>query len=381
MKSNENARILVVEDDSEYLQRILRRLQRHGYTEPDTATSESQARECLENHHYDVIVTDMRLGSNSDGGFTVVNEVQQRNITSVVIVLTANDTVADCRSALRGGRCWDYISKTTEQGSALEELHQSIQEALTWLNRWGNRQDEAWIQDNLDSLLEKYRNQFIAVINHTVIESADTEEALKQRLSERRLPLFLPVIRKMEISLPHGVPIAELIKRDVGNPDEGRHLEFKSTLLWDVNNDQYHTEISKKIRFASLKTIAAFLNTEGGTLLIGVEDNGNIFGIEQDFPYVQAKPERQNQDGFEGHLWDFIKDNIGRHFFQYLKIRFEALEGKTVCVVDVSKAPEPAFLISTKDRNLKEFYFRPGNQTESLNMEEMYRHLRMKKWI
>lgn len=372
-----NTRILVVEDDGDYLERILTRLDKKGYAPPDTARSEEEARQCLEQSHYDVIVADMRLGQNSAGGFAVVDEVQQRNITSVVIILTANDTVIDCRKALRGGRCWDYICKTMEEGSALEELHDSIQEALLWLNRWGNRHDEAWIQDNLDILREKYLDQFVAVINSTVIESAATETELKKHLKERRLPSFLPIIRKIEMNLPHGIPIVELVKRDVDKPDEGRHLEFKSTLLWDIKREL----ANEKLRFVVLKTIAAFLNTEGGTLLIGVEDDGGIYGIEQDFPHVQRKPGRQNRDGFEGHLWDNITSKIGLPFTQYIKIRFEQLENKTVCAVDVSKASQPAFLISQKDKNLKEFYIRPGNQTNSLDMKDMYEHLRMKKWV
>jgi hypothetical protein len=74
-------------------------------------------------------------------------------------------------------------------------------------------------------------------------------------------------------------------------------------------------------------------------------------------------------------------ERILSRFQKYINLRFEQLEGKTVCAADVLKAPEPAFLISLKDRNLKEFYIRPGNQTESLDMEQMYRHLRMKKWF
>lgn len=255
MKETHNARILVVEDDSDYLLRILSRLKKYGYAAPDTARTEEEAQHFLANRHYDVIVSDMRLGNNSSGGFAVVEEVQRRNITSVVIVLTANDTVADCRNALRAGRCWDYISKTIAEGSALDELHKSIQDALTWLNHWGNRHDEVWIQDNLDSLRGKYPNQFIAVINNTVIEAAKTKDELKQRLAERRLPLFLPVIRKIEITLPHGIPVIELIRRDASAPEEGRHLEFKSTLLWDVKLEKRNEDL----RLVVLKTIVAFL--------------------------------------------------------------------------------------------------------------------------
>ena len=370
MKKIGNARILVVEDDNDYLTGICRRLKRHGYADPDTASTEDEAREYLDNNHYDVIVADMRLGANSAGGFTVVDEVHQRNITSVVIVLTANDTVADCRKALRGGRCWDYINKTMEQGSALEELHISIQEALAWLNRWGNQHDEIWIQENIDELRKKYPNQFIAVMSNTVIEVAQTEDELKQNLMERRLPLFLSTIRKIEMNLPHGIAVTELLRCDV-NTDEGRHLEFKSTLLWDIRQAKKNVAL----RFTVLKTIAAFLNTEGGTLLIGVEDDGNIYGIEKDLSIASRK---RDKDGFELHIWDAIDSQIGTAFAKYIKLRFETIENKVVCVLDVSQSPDLAFIIS---KNNRAFYIRSGNSSRELDVEQMYKHLKMKKWI
>ncbi len=132
-----NVRILLIEDNQGYLDRIIRRLKRFGYQSIDTACNETEARERLDRQHFDVIVADMRLDENDNGGFAVVEEVRARNITSMVIVLTANDNVADCRKALRGGACWDYISKTMQERSALEELHDSIQTALRYLNRWG----------------------------------------------------------------------------------------------------------------------------------------------------------------------------------------------------------------------------------------------------
>jgi DNA-binding response OmpR family regulator len=375
MKETHNVRLLVVEDDSDYLTRILTRLKRYGYADPDTASTEDEALHSLANNYYDVIVSDMRLGNNGSGGFVVIDEVQRRNITSVVIILTANDTLADCHKALRAGRGWDYISKTKSEGSALDELHESIKEALARLNRWGNRHDEVWIQDNLDGLREKYPNQFIAVINNTVIESAETEVEIKQLLAERRLPLFLPVIRKVEIALPHGIPVIELIRRDASAPEEGRHLEFKSTLLWDINLEKKNEDL----RLVVLKTIVAFLNTEGGTLLIGVKDDGNIYGIEKDFEYANSS--KRNRDGFELHLWDVIGTQIGRAFSAYIKFRFEFIDDKTVCAVDVLKSPEPAFLPGKRDKNIREFYIRSGNNSRELDAEQMYKHLRMKKWV
>ena len=75
-------------------------------------------------------------------------------------------------------------------------------------------------------------------------------------------------------------PISELIVLG-----DSVTLEFKSTLQWDVIHDQ----MNNNLRHSSLKTISAFLNTEGGTLIIGVEDDGTIFGLDNDLKLCPMK--------------------------------------------------------------------------------------------
>ncbi|MDR3468137.1 MAG: putative DNA binding domain-containing protein [Xanthobacteraceae bacterium] len=75
-------------------------------------------------------------------------------------------------------------------------------------------------------------------------------------------------------------PIAELVKLG-----ESAVLEFKSTLQWDVVLKQ----LNKGLRKSCLKTIAAFMNSEGGTLLIGVEDDGSILGLDKDLGLMARK--------------------------------------------------------------------------------------------
>jgi len=363
--------ILMVEDNPRYLAELQEWLKDLGYQHFVTAENIEQTKELL-NQHFDVIIADMRLGQQTDGGFEVLDEVQRRKITSIVLILTANDTTADCRRAFRAG-AFDYISKNMK-GNVFEEVDRSVQDAMRYINRWGNRHDEAWIQENKEDLLNKYRGKYIAVINNTVIESADTEEALKQQIQERKLPLFLPVIRKMEIESPHGVPVAELLK---WKEREDNLVEFKSTLEWDVKTKTGN----KKLKFEVLKTIAAFLNSESGTLLIGVQDDRSIFGLEKDFSLISEK-DKQTRDGFEVKLRNLITSEIGVSFAtsEYIKIRFEQFEDKTktVCAVDVSKSPEPVFL---KGERNKEFYIRKGNASQVLDVEQMYHHLRIRKWF
>ena len=226
-----------------------------GYTKVDMAKATAEAKQKLDENTYDVIVADMRVEGNEDG-FDILNEVRERNISSVVIILTANDTVADCRRAFLE-KTWDYIPKSLP-GNMFEALDESIQKAIVYLNRWGNRHNEEWIDAHWDELMEKYDGQYIAVLNGEVIEHAATKEALNRAIEERQLRRFLVTVRQMvsgELSL-----VRKLIAER-----ESRVLEFKSTLQYDVRNGRRNEGLRRNV----LKTIVAFLNSEGGTLLMG----------------------------------------------------------------------------------------------------------------
>jgi CheY-like chemotaxis protein len=222
VKETSNVRLLLAEDNAKHLQRATRWLKRYGYEEIVEARSAKEAREILQQEHFDIIIADMRMEAD-DSGFTIIEEVKKRNITSMVIVLTANDSVDDCRRALNwSGGAWDYISKNM-RGNPFEEIHKAIQKAITYLNRWGNSKDEAWISENMAHLLQNYRGQYIAVMNNAVIEAAESEETLQQRIQERKLPLFLTVIKKIDYELYEQLP--EKLTVFVEGPTDVRYIE------------------------------------------------------------------------------------------------------------------------------------------------------------
>jgi len=345
-----NTKILLVEDNPKYLAQLEKWFERFGYQHLDTARNPEEATEKLDQSLFEIIVADMRLGTDDGGGFVVFEEIKKRNLSAAVIILTANETVADCRRAHRMD-AWDYISKNMK-GNVFEELHDSIQAALAYFNRWGNRKDEKWIEENADFLEENYTNQYVAVINHGVIESADSEEVLKKQLDELKLPLFLPVIKNIEAKAPPS--IAELIQKG-----ESATVEFKRTFQYDADKEPDHK--NDKLRFQVLKTIVAFLNTDGGgTLLIGVTDNGEPFGLEDDFRVAGKK---KNQDEFEQALLNAIKSYITAPFIKFIDIRFEEI-ATPVCAVFVKKSTKPAFL---KKGNKRELYIRTGCTSQLLN--------------
>jgi CheY-like chemotaxis protein len=145
---------------------------------------------------------------------------------------------------------------------------------------------------------------------------------------------------------------------------ESEHSEFKSTLRLNL-----HTEKNgKEIENASLKTIAAFLNSSGGTLLIGVCDDGSIHGIEADgFP---------NDDRFLLHLKNLVRDYIGIQFARYLDITIHELDGKKVCAVQCLPGKDPVFF---RRDNQECFYVRVGPSTQALTPSQLMAYITSRK--
>jgi hypothetical protein len=147
-------------------------------------------------------------------------------------------------------------------------------------------------------------------------------------------------------AVPDAPPIAELI---VGGESEG--VEFKSTLRTNLHTGQP----DDRIQVAVLKTVAAFLNAGGGTLLIGVSDDGSIVGLVADgFP---------NEDKMSLHLVSLIRDRIGDVFLPYVHPDFVQLDGGRVLSVRCERGPKPAFV---KDGTAQKFFVRGANATIEL---------------
>jgi len=154
---------------------------------------------------------------------------------------------------------------------------------------------------------------------------------------------------------PPGVrPLHELIALG-----ESFTLEFKSSWSWDVRQGVPN----KALRQASLKTIAAFLNSEGGTLLIGVEDDGNAPGLERDLSLLDGSFDRLQQQIIQA-----VIDSMGMNAAAHLRIRPENTEGRTVAVVDVDPSPEPVYTQTDKG---DAFFCRLANTTRSLGIAEV----------
>ena len=185
----------------------------------------------------------------------------------------------------------------------------------------------------------------------------------RRRLIARKLNDFLGSLLVEKEEVKQQRPLPEIIAMG-----ESPFVEFKSTLQWDVRQGRKNAAL----RHSVLKTITAFLNTEGGMLIIGVEDDGNVYGLEQDLSLVQ-----HSQDRFEQLLANLITEALGPQYNHLIHGHFEKVEGKLVYVIDVEKAPGPVFLKGSKG---KEFYVRVRTTSRSLDPEQAMEYIQM-NWV
>jgi Putative DNA-binding domain len=141
---------------------------------------------------------------------------------------------------------------------------------------------------------------------------------------------------------------------------EGPYLEFKSSLRWDL----VETRVNKALEGVVLKTLAGFLNSPvGGTLLIGVADNGEILGLEKDYQTLK-KP---GQDGFEQAVMTLISANLGADLCSFVHVLFHVIDNKEVCRLIISPSNRPVFI---DQGNSPKFFVRTGGGTRDLNIKE-----------
>lgn len=216
----------------------------------------------------------------------------------------------------------------------------------------------------LPEVAEKYpgalKNQFVPM-EPDLWKLKNYEEFLKARrgLMVQAINEFMDSLVTEPEDLEHK-PIGDVIQRG-----ESSTLEFKASLQWDIRKDEKGTYLRHEV----LKTIVAFLNSEGGLLVIGVEDDGNVLGLEEDVRLAGG-----DIDSFEQLLTNLIKEYIGPEYSPFIKPRFEQVDGRTVAAVEVDQATEPAFLRWQGD---KEFFVRLGNTTRELNAEEAWKYMNM----
>jgi hypothetical protein len=209
---------------------------------------------------------------------------------------------------------------------------------------------------------ENVRLTFNQKVEHVIQDIVDSNFDLYKRITDDRS--FGEVIKNFLFDqyLRGHRNAEELIKRG-----ESKTLEFKSTLRWSLKEDR---QDDKAVTHAVLKTIAAFLNTEGGDLLIGVADDGSIVGIERDG--------LESNDKFMLHLAQIVRNGLGDRAGTCIDPKTQIVQGKTVCVVSCQRSPEPVFLKwkGMESSTDGDFFVRSGPGTVKLAPDSAKEYIR-----
>jgi len=194
-----------------------------------------------------------------------------------------------------------------------------------------------WSLDNFELFLEKRRvllanelNDFLSGITETTEEEVDMD-------------------------------LMEMIKAG-----ENSSVEFKTTMRYDMRQNA----LNKKLEEVILKTIAAFSNAEGGTLIMGVDDDQNAVGLENDYRTLK----NGTKDEFQLHLRNLVNHAYGVEFAtNNLNIQFPEIEDTEICVVEIKPGIKPLYSeVSDKNGNKsKKFYVRSGNSSPEMDITEV----------
>lgn len=175
------------------------------------------------------------------------------------------------------------------------------------------------------------------------------------------------------------VPLAadEQLKAIIARGENDR-CEFKSTMRHCIRTAQAPMPEDKRKEVLRtkdkdrnhdvLKSVAAMLNTGGGDVVVGVQDDGTIYGLEADYAYFSKDSER-NPDGYELWMRQLFVNHFGVLNSQKVRAQFVTLEGKQVLWLRVLPAETAAYVVAENKQKI--FYIRNGNETRALEIEQV----------
>lgn len=160
------------------------------------------------------------------------------------------------------------------------------------------------------------------------------------------------------------------IKNLISKGETG-NIEFKASMLWDYKEERSN----KTMAFEVAVTLCAFLNSNGGYLLIGVKDDKTILGLEKDFKLIK-KPDKLNTDLFRLRFASIIEKHLEKLTTEHIHLSFDEIEGKTIAIAHVPRrAPKEVFICNSPGAN-PDFYIRLGNASHRLNKKETIEYIK-----
>jgi len=171
---------------------------------------------------------------------------------------------------------------------------------------------------------------------------------------------------KGQIKVFENQDVFEIIKQG-----ENSSCEFKETLRFCLNQQKKMDYVEESV----LKTIAAFLNTSGGDLFIGVNDDEEIMGLDKDYQTFREKD--QNRDGFYKHLDNIIGKTFTNSIYPLLNIKIYEKDGLDFCRINVKPKLGNGIFVTFKGS--EHFFIRRTGSTQSLTKKETIDYINNRK--
>ena len=234
---------------------------------------------------------------------------------------------------------------------------------------WEDNNDIGGLAPNkyLPAMKDRFSPSVVSSMYHYHALPDEWEDMEYFDFLERRRELIAQIIREgYEKLVDDGVEAIEddnLNLAALVEYGESEATEFKSTLRVNLHTG----EVDKRMEHAVLKTLAGFLNTSGGRLIIGLADDATPLGIEVDkFP---------NEDKMSLHLVNIVKEHLGPQAMTSIHINFEDYSGGRVMIAHTGKSVAPVFV---KDGDIERFYVRTGPSSTELKASQTQEYIKQR---
>ena len=172
------------------------------------------------------------------------------------------------------------------------------------------------------------------------------------------------------IAVPVGVITSEvmasrLAREEILAGEESGRLEYKASAYYNYGSSPIPED--HLFRHSVLRTVAGFLNARGGRLVIGIDDDGGIVGIQPDLDLKEW-----DSDKYVNTITQKIGSDLGMDAAATTTITMETFPQGTVCNVEVLPSSNPVFLKQA-------FYVRVNNTTQELKGIELANYVK-RRW-
>lgn len=197
-------KVLVIDDEPEALKQIEKALASAEGSdgrpyEVAGLTDHREALKRLEGEHFDVVITDMVMGTEEEEGLSILRELTDRS--PITIVLTAYPSVPKSVASIRAG-AWDYLEKVPADGSdpyenLLASLAKAYEDRRAHPEAGRVNPDSTWVRQHMDELVRQYAGEVVAVLDRHVVDHDKSYATLMERVKGR-----YPIARPTIVSLP-----------------------------------------------------------------------------------------------------------------------------------------------------------------------------------